>query len=125
MDKNEIKMKIAIKLVDSLSFKDTSVEDLTNLVKAISSTVTTDNEEIENFIEAYKEYYSVSEMKNKIAEIYSNNLTEDEMLDMINFFNTPTGKVWISKHPIILQEIIKVSEEYGASIAEEILKRNR
>ncbi len=115
-------MKLALKLVDTLSSGEYNEEEFYGILKNMFSAIANE-QEIEKFLEEYKEFYSVSEVKNKIAEIYINNLTEDEMIDMINFFNTTTGKIWVSKYPIILQQIIKVSEEYGASIAESIIKK--
>jgi hypothetical protein len=122
MVNNEIKMKLALKLVETLSSSEYNEEEFFSLLKNMFSSIANE-EELEDFLEEYKEHYSVSDVKNRIAEIYLNNLTEDEMIDMINFFNTPTGKTWVSKHPIILQQIIKVSEEYGASIAEQIIRK--
>ena len=119
----DIKKTLAKKLIDSLSLKETREDEFFEAMERLFSSIIDDKEELEILIKAYKETYCFDVILNKMTDIYATNFTEDEMIDMINFFNTPTGKVWVKKHPSIIREIMDVSEAYGASIADEIIRK--
>ncbi len=120
---DEIRMKLASKLVSTVSLKESNEEEFFGTMKTLFSTFLNNDDELNDLMTALKEVYSFSEILDNVIKIYAKNFTEDEMIDMINFFNTPTGKTWVSKYPIIIKEIIEVNEKYGASITEEILKK--
>lgn len=77
----------------------------------------------EDFIESYKEFYSHDELKEKMSEVYSNNFSEDEIIDIISFFNTETGQKWINKQSIIQQGIFTATEIFGKEIADKIISK--
>ena len=117
-----IKKKLAIKLVEVLSINEISEEITVNTIRNAFSTVMNDND-IEDIIDKYLKYYNVNVLLEEISVVYINKYTEDELIDLINFFSSNTGKKWIKNYPIILNEIFEITEQYGASIAEEILKK--
>ncbi len=119
---NEIRMKLATKLIDTLSIEHIQEEQFFTSIENILESVLDNKEEIESFLAVYKERYSFSDIMVKVAEIYANHFTEDDMLDIINFYSTPTGKKWISNYTIIEKNISKVTEEYFTSLGDDIIK---
>jgi hypothetical protein len=117
---NDIKMKLARKLVKSLSVN-SGDEDMFEALRNNFSQVMNENE-IERMFLNFKKNYSPDHIIDDIADLYCQNFTEDEMIDYVNFFNTASGKKWVSKYPVIVSEIVKISEDYGIRIAEKIMK---
>ena len=119
--KKNIKKKLAIKLVDVLSLNVISEEITMETIRSVFSTVI-DEKDIDTVVATYQEYYSLDILMDMISDIYLKRYDEDELIDLINFFSSETGKKWISIYPSIVNEIVEVTEMYGASIADEILK---
>ena len=90
-------------------------------IRSVFSTVI-DEKDIDTVVATYQEYYSLDILMDMISDIYLKRYDEDELIDLINFFSSETGKKWISIYPSIVNEIVEVTEMYGASIADEILK---
>lgn len=47
-------------------------------------------------------------LKPQLAELYRNNFSEEELRELLAFFNSPIGKVFVSKSRKIDEEIAKV-----------------
>ena len=57
-----------------------------------------------------REEMSWEKMKPKAMEIYSNNFTEKEISDMLDFYKTETGQSVLAKLPIVMQQSMEMSE---------------
>lgn len=122
-DNNEIKMKVAAKLVNMLSLNENNEEEFFQAIKTVFVNIIGSDDELDSIIKTFREIYSYDEVIGKITEVYAKHFTEDEMIDMINFYNTPTGQTWLKKHPLVISEIMEVNHKYGAAITEEIIKK--
>ena len=62
------------------------------------------------------------ELVQKLIPIYSKHFTEQEIVDLLNFYNTSTGKKMIDKMPVILQESMEIGRKWGIELAQKIEK---
>jgi hypothetical protein len=72
--------------------------------------------------ECIKEF-SPQEMIDLVAPIYAKYYTEDELVQLIQFYKTPLGKKVIETLPMITQDSYSAGEEWGRKIAEKVQKR--
>ena len=59
---------------------------------------------------------------NKQAELYDRHFTEQEIVDLLKFYNTSTGKKMIEKTPTILEESMEIGRKWGIELAQKIEK---
>ena len=72
----------------------------------------------EEFIKEANDSYSDLEIK--LAEIYKNHFTQDEIKQLIVFYETPTGKKFAGELPIIQNEAYQIGSEWGKKLGEKI-----
>ena len=65
------------------------------------------------------DYY---ELVQKLVPVYSKHFTEQEIVDLLNFYNTSTGKKMIEKMPAILEESMDIGRKWGIELAQKIEK---
>ncbi|OWK97845.1 hypothetical protein AP75_08945 [Kaistella haifensis DSM 19056] len=63
-----------------------------------------------------------NELVQKLVPVYSKHFTEQEIVDLLNFYNTSTGKKMIEKMPTVLQESMEVGRKWGIELAQKIEK---
>ena len=63
-----------------------------------------------------------NELVQKLVPVYSKHFTEQEIVDLLNFYNTSTGKKMIDKMPVILQESMEKKRKWGIELAQKIEK---
>lgn len=63
------------------------------------------------------------ELIDLIVPIYDRNLTQDDVKDLIRFYESPTGKKFVSVLPKITQESMVVGEKWGREMAERVIKK--
>jgi hypothetical protein len=54
--------------------------------------------------------------------IYQKHFTPDEIDSLISFYKTPVGRKTIEETPAIMQESMEAGKQWGAVIAEELMK---
>ena len=57
-----------------------------------------------------------------VIPIYSNHYTNEEILELIEFYQTPLGQKVISESSAILSESMAVGQEWGKRIANQIIQ---
>lgn len=57
------------------------------------------------------------------TKIYAEEFSAQELTDMIAFFNTPSGKTFLSKQPLIAEKIQPVGQKFGQELGERIVAR--
>ncbi|MBW2062477.1 MAG: DUF2059 domain-containing protein [Deltaproteobacteria bacterium] len=62
---------------------------------------------------------SEKDLKWELAKIYAKHFTESELKVIVYFFDSPVGKSWIAKQPILEAE----GEELGKDLAQTIMYR--
>lgn len=58
-----------------------------------------------------------------LLPVYQKHLTEDDLKNMIIFYQTPTGKKFAEKTPVLAQESMAAGQEWGKKIGEEFVKK--
>jgi len=66
---------------------------------------------------------SEEELKWNLAEIYAKYFTEAELTEIIRFFDSPVGKAWLDKNPMVLYEGEQIGHEWGQILTQRILKK--
>jgi hypothetical protein len=61
------------------------------------------------------------ELVDLIVPVYDRNLTHDDVKELIRFYETPTGKKFVSVLPKITQESMAVGEKWGRDLANRVL----
>lgn len=61
-----------------------------------------------------------NELVQKLVPVYSKHFTEQEIVDLLNFYNTSTGKKIIEKMPAILEESMEIGRKWGIELAQKI-----
>lgn len=68
-----------------------------------------------------REKVNTNELVKLIVPVYTKHLAETEMIEMIEFYETPTGKSVVSKLPLIAQESMGVGQAWGANLAQTVM----
>jgi hypothetical protein len=63
------------------------------------------------------------ELLDLIVPIYDRNLTQDDVKELIKFYESPTGKKFVAVLPQITQQSMAVGEKWGRELAERIVKK--
>ena len=75
------------------------------------------------FWQEFSQEINPEELVNLTVPIYDKYFTWDEIRQLINFYETPTGKKIISTLPAIMDEAMNAGQAWGRAISEKILKR--
>ena len=76
-----------------------------------------------SFWQEFSQEINPEELVNLTVPIYDKYFTWDEIRQLINFYETPTGKKIISTLPAIMDEAMNAGQAWGRAISEKILKR--
>ncbi|MNL09376.1 hypothetical protein D3C87_1301360 [compost metagenome] len=68
---------------------------------------------------------AIGQLINMILPIYQKHLTEADLKGLIVFYETPLGKKYAEKIPLITQESMLAGQEWGKQIGEKILNKIR
>lgn len=63
---------------------------------------------------------SVDDLVELLAPIYHKHLTVDDLKKIIEFYQTPVGKKYAEKTPMITQESMMAGQEWGKKIGQQI-----
>ena len=63
------------------------------------------------------------ELKLMLAEIYAAHFSENELRQIVIFFNSPAGAAWLEKRPSLETESEQIGLEWGQLLMQRVLKR--
>ena len=66
---------------------------------------------------------AIDQLVNLVLPIYQKHLTEADLLGVIAFYETPTGKKFAEKTPLITQESMLAGQEWGKQIGQKVVDR--
>ena len=66
---------------------------------------------------------AIDRLVNLVLPIYQKHLTEADLLGVIAFYETPAGKKFAEKTPLITQESMLAGQEWGKQIGQKVLDR--
>lgn len=64
----------------------------------------------------------VEKIQDETIPIYDKYFTNEEILEIIEFYKTPIGKVYLSKMGIVTLESMKVASKYGEIIYKRLIE---
>lgn len=64
-----------------------------------------------------------NQLVNMVFPIYQKHLTEADLLGIIAFYETPAGKKFAEKTPLITQESMLAGQEWGKQIGEKVIDK--
>jgi uncharacterized protein len=73
--------------------------------------------------DAFFKEVSGDDLINLIVPIYSKHFTHEEILAIIAFYETPTGRKMTEKLPVISEESMMAGQQWGMEIAEKLQKK--
>ena len=115
----------------------TKTEKVRKLLEVTGST-SLSKQMIDNIVEMYKQSYSdvqqtfweefrkeanAEELQSQIIPIYEKYYTEEELTQLIAFYESPLGRKVVQSLPQILQESMKVGEVWGKVLGERVYKK--
>ncbi len=69
-----------------------------------------------------KNYLSWGKLKGKYIEIYASTFTEQELIELINFYKSPIGQKYIEKMPEIMTKSMRIGQEAVKEMQPEMAK---
>ena len=93
---------------------------------------------LENLSAAYKKIYPAATqdfwdeffkeadpqtLVNLIIPVYEKNFSDEDIVQLIAFYQTPVGKKVVEKMPVIMQESMQVGGEWGKQMGEKVLEK--
>lgn len=121
----------------SFAQSNTKTEKVRKLLEVTGST-SLSKQMIDNIVEMYRQSYSdvqqtfweefrkeanAEELQSQIIPIYEKYYTEEELTQLIAFYESPLGRKVVQSLPQILQESMKVGEVWGKALGERVYKK--
>lgn len=66
---------------------------------------------------------SIDDLTKKLVPIYAKYMTQEDLIAMINFYETPIGKKYAKNTPLIMQESMQVGQEWGMEIGQKFAEK--
>jgi len=63
---------------------------------------------------------SVTELTDMLVPVYQRHLTIQDVNDLTSFYNTPLGKKFAEKSPLIMQESMQIGQQWGQKIGQQV-----
>ena len=112
----ELKIAELLETMGSTEAMKTSFEYMINYYKQNNPQISS---EYWDNASKHVDYY---ELVQKLVPVYSKHFTEQEIVDLLKFYNTSTGKKMIEKTPTILEESMEIGRKWGIELAQKIEK---
>jgi len=74
-------------------------------------------------LEAEFKNTSINDLIELLTPTYQKHLTLEEIKGLIEFYETPVGKKYAQKSPLIMQESMQIGQQWGMKIGEEFAKK--
>lgn len=119
-NKIENKIENIKNLLELSGYSNTSKELLYSIVNSIKHLIPNYNEsKIENVISKV-----LIEFNNEVVQLYDKNFTNDDIIGIINFYQSDIGKIYLNKMGTISLEIMRIGNKYGEIIFNELNDKN-
>ena len=113
----EIKIAELLETMGSTQAMKTSYEYMIEHYKKSNPTISAE------YWEKATSLVNYEDLVQKLVPVYSKHFSEQEIEDLIAFYQTATGKQMITKMPAILQESMQIGQTWGIELAEKIEKK--
>jgi hypothetical protein len=76
-----------------------------------------------DFWDAFKKEANADELTNLVVPIYANHFTDDEIKELIKFYESPIGQKLVREQPPMMRESMQVGQQWGFQLGQKIAKR--
>lgn len=66
-----------------------------------------------------------SEVTDEIARLYATHFTEQELKDILAFYNSPAGKKMLSEQPVVVDASVKFAQDWANKLSEQVTAKMR
>ncbi len=66
---------------------------------------------------------SLDDLVEMLVPVYQKHLSQEDLNSLIAFYQTPAGKKYAEKTPLIMQESMQVGQQWGMQIAQKIQQK--
>ena len=77
----------------------------------------------EDFLDELMKEINYQELTDIYIPIYNKHYTHQEILDLIKFYESPTGKKMLEKSPAVVAESINIGMEWGQKLGERVYEK--
>lgn len=117
---DSVKITHIRQLFDAMGVVRLGPQMLNGIIKQMQGTYTNvDN----GFWDEFTKNVDFAPLIEKILPIYDRNFTDEDILQLLAFYQSPTGRRFVEKSPIITQESFKAGMEWGQQLGEKAIQR--
>ncbi len=66
-----------------------------------------------------------SEVTNEVAMLYATNFTEEELKQILVFYQSPVGKKLLAQQPVVIDSSMKFAQEWANKLSDDVVARIR
>lgn len=110
----DVKIAELLETMGSTQAMKTSYEYMINYYKQNNPNISSE------YWDNASKHVDYDELVHKLIPVYSKHFTEQEIVDLLNFYNTSTGKKMIEKMPAILEESMEIGRKWGIELTQKI-----
>lgn len=96
------------------------IQVMDQMINSFKKSHATVNQE---FWDDFRKEINANDIQNIILPIYDKYYTESDIDQLIQFYNSPTGKKMIQNMPLVMQESIAAGQNWGKEIAQKVYSR--
>jgi hypothetical protein len=77
------------------------------------------------WVEFEKEFLktSIDDLVDMLSPVYQKHMTENDLMKIIEFYQTPVGRKYAEKTPFIMQESMQVGQQWGMKIGQKFQEK--
>jgi hypothetical protein len=98
----EEKVKLVLIMIDASGVRRNMEQNIEQVLSQVA----------ENKREKFTEHLKVSEIIERLVPVYSKYYSDEELIDIIQFYETPTGKKFMETIPEIMKDAVQVAAQY-------------
>ncbi|MFC3416096.1 DUF2059 domain-containing protein [Algoriphagus hitonicola] len=110
----------ANRLMEVMEISD-SMSGMVDMMKqnpAFSSSVPTE------FWDEFKKVLTSEELIAEVAEVYKKYYSEDEMIQLIEFYTSPIGKKTLKINPQLSGETMQIGQKYSIQVVQKLMEKS-
>jgi hypothetical protein len=75
------------------------------------------------FWDAFMKEADASQLMDQIVPVYAESFTDDDIQQLIAFYQSPVGRKMVDKMPVIMQQSMQIGSEWGKQLSEKVIER--
>ena len=108
------------KLMEKTGAADLGIQLMGQMIPAIKKVIPQAPEE---FWDEVMTEMDAGQIIDLVVPVYQKHLTEEDVQDIIAFYETPAGKKLVRVQPVISKESFEIGQQWGQSVAKKIIEK--